>query len=127
MLDRRTLHVLLALTPLICYLQWGGGHAATLAEIEWQILTTTKDSLQSLLHPFFLLPLLGQIALLVTAFTKKSPLIISIGGQVLLSLIVFMVALSGILTRNLLMLASAVPFIIVSVLFYRFVFIPIRH
>ncbi|MCB9251254.1 MAG: hypothetical protein H6605_02200 [Flavobacteriales bacterium] len=72
MLQRvQILNVVLILCSLIGYLEWGDENHNFVAEIELQILSGLLMDFKSMIHPLILLPLFGQILLLVSLFSKK--------------------------------------------------------
>ncbi len=115
---KKLINLLLLLTSLIGYLEWGTGNHAFLFQTEYELLFGGKG-LQNFLHPFVLLPLLGQVLLLITLFQKKPNKILGVGGIVCLSLIMLMILFIGFMSKNLMIGLSAVPFIICSILFFR--------
>jgi hypothetical protein len=54
----------------IGYMAWGGGNSAFVAQVEYEILFAKKNLLGAIRHPLILAGLLGQFALLYSAFTK---------------------------------------------------------
>jgi heme A synthase len=112
------IHIALALAPLICYLEWSGGHSAFVYQMEYNILFQHKNTSGSFTHPLVLLPLLGQLLILFTVFQKQPGKRLALAGQVMLSLLVVMILVAGILSLNIKIILSTVPFIIASVAFY---------
>lgn len=68
----KLLNFLLIVTSLLGYLEWGGDNHIFLFKAEAEILSKLFTDPLSVLHPFTLLPLAGQIILLITLFQKKT-------------------------------------------------------
>ena len=66
----KILNALLVVTSLFGYLEWGQTNNMFLFEAEAEILTKLIRDPQSIIHPFTLRPLFGQILLLTTLFQK---------------------------------------------------------
>lgn len=104
----------------ICYMEWGGGNSAFVFETEMTIFKKDTDLLKTLTHPLILLGFVGQVLLLVSAFTegKKRKWLSRIGIS-MLSVIVFFVLLAGAMSLNWKQIASALPFGVLAVLFLK--------
>jgi hypothetical protein len=63
------------------------------------------------MHPFVLVPIVGQLLLLFTLFQKVPSKWVSMVGLLCLSLIMLMIFVIGIMGMNIRILLSAVPFI----------------
>jgi hypothetical protein len=68
---RKTLNLLLVLTSLLGYLEWGTGNKMFLFQGELLIITKLFSNPESVIHPFILLPLFGQVLLIITLFQKQ--------------------------------------------------------
>lgn len=113
-------NVLLIATSLLGYLEWGGGNHIFLLEAEAEIITKLLAGSMSAVHPFTLLPLLGQILLLITLFQQKTSKIltyVSIGGLGLLLGFMFVIGVMGL---NFRILLSTIPFLVTA-------FLTVRH
>jgi uncharacterized protein YacL len=113
-------NALLLLTSLLGYLEWSGGNHIFLLQAEAEIISKLLQGSTSVVHPFTLLPLLGQILLLITLFQQKTSKIltyISIGGLGLL--LGFMFAI-GLMVLNFKILLSTIPFLVTAILTVRY-------
>ena len=84
-------------------------------EGEWQILQRLVTAPGSVLHPFTLLPLLGQVVLLITLFQRQPSrwlTYLGIAGIGLLLVLMFMIGLIG---ANWKILLFSLPFLVVAV------------
>jgi len=116
---QRLIYIALALTPLVCFMAWGGGQSAFLFEAEYQLFFRQKGSAETFTHPLVLLPLAGQLLLLFSASQKKPSRRLAVLGQLLLSPLVALILLAGILSLHMKMVLSTLPFIVSSIIFYN--------
>lgn len=119
-MNGKLLNILTVLSSLLGYLQWGRSNSMFLFKAELDVLTKLFQDPTEAMHPLTLLPLLGQLLLLITLL-QKSPnrLLTWIGIGALSSLLGFMFFI-GILGLNLRILVSTLPFFIV-------VFFQVKH
>lgn len=111
----KILNFLLIITSLLGYLEWGGGNHIFLFKGETEIIYKLFTNPTSVLHPFILLPIIGQLLLLITLFQKKPSktlTYISIGG---LGLLLGFMCIIGIISMNVKIIASTIPFISIAV------------
>ena len=101
----------LIITSLFVYLSWGKESAAFLFQMEYEIISKLFTNPLSALHPFTVIPLLGQILLLISLFQKtRNVVLLKIGIGCLLFLIGF-VLIVGLLSRRISIIVSTLPFI----------------
>lgn len=115
-------NLLLILTSLFGYLEWGGNNHQFLFEAEAGIFAKLFTDPLSVIHPLILLPLAGQILLLITLFQKKPSRILTYTGMGGLGILLGFMALVGVLGLNYKIVLSVLPFFTVAVmtiLFYR--------
>jgi hypothetical protein len=111
----KILNSLLIITSLLGYLEWSGNNHSFLFQAEGEILSKVFTDPISTLHPFTILPLIGQIILIVTLFQKtpsKTLTYISIGSLGILLAFMFVI---GVISLNYKIIISTIPFIVVSV------------
>lgn len=112
----KILNSLLLITSFFGYLEWGGGNHSFLFQGEFEVISKLFTDPVSVLHPFIILPLLGQILLFITLFQNKPSKIltfISIGGLGILLAFMFVI---GLISLNPKILFSTVPFLAIAVL-----------
>jgi hypothetical protein len=114
----RFINIALLLSFLICYLEWGGNNSGFVSQLEYQLFAQGSNLHRSILHPFILLPLTGQLLLLYNTLAPKPRRVLTIPALLLLSLLVLMVLLTGILSGNWKMIVSTIPYLVVSVYFF---------
>ncbi len=115
---RRLINIGILVTFSICYLEWGGGNSSFIFQVEYELFRKTDDLLSSLTHPLILAGLAGQILLLYSIFSKKPKRIFNSIGILILSPVVLLAFLAGMLSMNLKTIVSALPFIVLSVIYF---------
>jgi hypothetical protein len=73
----------------------------------------------SVVHPFTLVPLMGQILLLITLFQKKPSRLLAFIGIGSIGILLLFMFFIGILSFNLKILASTIPFIVLCFAFIK--------
>jgi heme A synthase len=97
---------------MLCHLEWAD-HSAFLATAEFDILFQ-NPSKENFFHPLILLPLLGQILLLIAVATNPKGFRLTFWGIGLLGLLVLVIFLVGILSLNIRIIGSTLPFLFLS-------------
>lgn len=116
-MQARLINAALLLSSLICYLEWGGGNSGFLFQTEYVVFA--KRNSDAFMHPLVLIPLIGQILLIVSILKKQPSRRLTLTGLSLIGLLVLMILIAGVLSLNLKIVASTVPFIFVAVVFIR--------
>jgi type IV secretory pathway VirB6-like protein len=114
LLTARILNLLVLLTSMLGYLQWGTDQSSFLFQAEWEVLRKLFTHPIEALHPFTVLPMLGQILLLVSLFQAKPSKVLTflgIGGIGLLLVLLFFI---GLISLNFPILGSVIPFMVVA-------------
>jgi hypothetical protein len=115
-MKQKIINLLLILSSLLGYLEWGGNNHLFLMQAEGELLRKMFSDPTSVIHPFTLMPFAGQIILAITLFQitpSKVLTFIGIGCIILLFLLMLFI---GISTKNLKIFSSTIPFIFLSVL-----------
>lgn len=110
----KVLSVLLILTSLLGYLEWGNDQHIFLLQAEGEILVKLWTEPKSVLHPFILLPLFGQILLAISALQKTPSRILMNLGIGSLSMLLGFMFFIGLMSLNLKILLSTIPFLLVA-------------
>lgn len=113
------LNLSLIITSFIGYLEWGGGMHSFLIEVEGEILLSVFHNPKKVLHPFILLPFLGQIFLFMTLFQKPPAKILTVSGIICLGILFLFMLIVGCISLNWKISVSTFPFLILS--FYTLV------
>lgn len=116
----KLLNLLLIVTSLFGYLEWGKDNSSFLFQAEGEILAKLFRDPQSVAHPFTLLPMLGQLLLLITLFQKKTGKLLTFSGLGGIGVLLVFMFLIGLISLNLKIIASTLPFVILA-------FLTIRH
>jgi hypothetical protein len=101
------------------YLEWGKDQSLFLFEVEVQVLAKAAVDPAAVVHPFTILPLLGQTALLVTLFQENAAKALSLLGITGIGLLLGLMFVIGVLTLNMKILSSTIPFLVVAGLTVR--------
>lgn len=115
----KVLNSLLIISSLLGYLEWSGNNHSFLFQAEAEIFSKLFTDPTSILHPFIVLPMVGQVILVVTLFQKtpsKTLTYISIGSLGLLLGFMFVIGLMSLTYK---IIISTIPFIVVSVIAIR--------
>ena len=115
----KILNLLLLITSLIGYLEWGSGNHSFLFQVEAEVISKLITNAKSVIHPFTLLPLAGQLLLIITLF-QKTPgrylTYLGIAGIGILLILMFAIGLMGL---NFKIVLSTLPFLTVAFLAFR--------
>lgn len=101
------------------YLEWGGQNSSFLFQTEAGILLKITTDPKSVLHPFIVLPLAGQLLLLFSLFQSSPSKWLTYTGIGMLALLLLFILFIGLLGLNLPVMGSTLPFIIFSVITIR--------
>ncbi|HQX43541.1 MAG TPA: hypothetical protein PK209_03250 [Saprospiraceae bacterium] len=110
----KILNLLLIVTSLFGYLEWGGNNSILLFQAEADIISKVFTDPTSVIHPFILLPLVGQILLLVSVFQNKPSHLLTYIGIACLALLLGFMFVIGILSLNYKIIFSTLPFLVVA-------------
>ena len=110
----------LLVTSLVGYHTWGKDQSAFIFEMERDLIKAFLNDPLSNLHPFTVLPLLGQALLLITLFRKEPGRRLSLIGIACLSLLLFLIFLIGLAAMRLWTILSLLPFVVLAVMAFRY-------
>lgn len=116
----KKLNLLLILTSLIGYLEWGGGKSMFLFQMEADIFKKLFSDPTSVMHPFVVLPLLGQVLLLITLFQQVPHRIMTYLGIGTIGVLLGFMFVISIMAMGWKVCLSTLPFLLTA-------FITIRH
>lgn len=118
-MKQKYFNLAVAITSLLGYLEWSGDSKMFLFQMELEVITKLITDPTSVIHPFIIIPMLGQLLLIFTFFQKTPNKILtylSIGGLGFLLGFMFLI---GILGMNIKILLSTLPFIISTIFAIR--------
>ncbi|MFN0174272.1 MAG: hypothetical protein ACKVU0_06470 [Saprospiraceae bacterium] len=98
-----------------CYLEWGKDQSSFIYEAAYQVLFQADSYQSNFSHPLILLPFAGVLILLVLLFQKTPKKRWVIAGMLLPGILVLIILLVGILSRNIRIIASTLPFLVSAV------------
>ena len=121
-MNLKLLNSLLILTSLIGYLECVDSKHMFFFQSEIQIISELISDPKKVIHPFTILPLIGQFILIVTLFQKTPNKWLTLIGMTCISILLLFVLLIGVLSLNAAIFFSAVPFTVVCFLILKLVF-----
>ena len=116
---KKLLNLSLILTSLIGYLEWGGGQSVFLFQAEAEMFARAVHNPGDVVHPFTLLPVLGQAALVWTLFQNVPGRLLTYAGIAGIGLLLALMFLIGLIDMNGKVLFSTVPFPALAVMTIR--------
>lgn len=116
---QKILNALLIVTSLFGYLEWGGNNSSFLFKAEADVIAKLFSNPESAAHPFTLLPLAGQVLLLITLFQSKPNKGLTYSGIAGIGILLLMMFAIGLISLNFKILLSTLPFIITAILAIR--------
>lgn len=119
-MNHRAWNLIVLFTSLIGYLEWGGGNKAFLFQSEYDVLSTLFTAPGEIIHPFIILPLLGQILLIVGAIKSKPSRLLTYIGIGCLSVLFLLILFIGIIGPEFKTLISTLPFFGASFMAIRY-------
>jgi hypothetical protein len=119
-MKHKTLNLLLILTSLIGYLEWGQDNSTFLWQAELEVLSKLFTTPDEVLHPFILLPLAGQLVLIITLFQSKPSKALTYAGMAGIGILLVFMFLIGLMSLNYKTILSVLPFLITSFLVFRY-------
>lgn len=109
-MKQKLLNALLILTSLFGFLEWGKDNDAFLFEAEAEIIAKALNDAMAALHPFVLLPMAGQLALLITIFQHKPSKRLTFAGILCIGVLLVFILFIGLISANYKVALSALPF-----------------
>lgn len=110
----KLLNLLLIFSSMVGYLEWGAGNNSFLFEGEYEVLSNLFTNSEKAIHPFTIIPLLGQFLLLITLFLKGTSKILTYIGIACLGLLLGFMFFIGITSLNFKILVSTFPFLLTA-------------
>lgn len=112
---KRFLNISLLISSLFGYLDWAKDQKHFLYELELEIFSKFASNPMSVLHPFTLIPFVGQLLLFITIFQKTPNKKFTYIAIACLGLLMFMLLLVGILSKNMKIIICSMQFIVLSI------------
>ena len=114
-MNHKILGIFLILFSGMGYLEWGNEQSTFLFQAEFDIITKLFTNPISVLHPFTILPIIGQLLILISIFKNpfnKRYLYLGIGS---LSILLGFMFIIGCISMNPKILFSTLPFLGLSI------------
>lgn len=116
---KKLLNLLVVLSFQIGYLSWGTSKSLFVFQGEALLLNKAITNPLAVLHPFIIIPFLGQLLLIITLFQKEPSKPMTFIGLACLALLMLLLLFIGISVPNGKILISTLPFLTVSILILR--------
>lgn len=116
---KKILNAILFITFLLGYMEWGGGKYMFIIQGEMMVLSKLFSKPMEVLHPFTIIPLIGQVLLLYTIFQKQPSRLLTLVALACMGLLMSLLFFIGLLSSNPLMVGCSLPFVITAVLVLR--------
>lgn len=105
--------VAILMSSLMGYLNWAAGSMSQyIFQMEIELFRKLFLDPVSVLHPFIILPLFGQLLLISSFFIRKKGLVV--GGILCIGVLYLMILVVGLLASNIKIVISTIPFFIFS-------------
>jgi hypothetical protein len=115
----KILNTLLVLSSLIGYLEWGGNNHLFIFEAEREIILKLFTDTNSVIHPLIIIPIGGQILLVLTLFQKKANKTMTYISIAMLGCLLYFMLFIGIFSFNYKIIISTLPFLFISIAIVR--------
>lgn len=107
----RLILLLLLLSSFLGYLEWGGSNSTWLATAALEVLQKLFSDPLAAVHPLTLLPLFGQLLLLINLLLPRPRKALSYAGIACIGILMLIILFIGIFATNLQMTLSTLPFL----------------
>lgn len=111
---KKLLNLGLVFTSFWGYLEWGKDRSMFIIQGELEIFYKLFTEPASILHPLIVLPLVGQILLIITLFQIIPKRIITFLAIGFISTLFLLILFIGVIDLNFKILFSSLPFLILS-------------
>ncbi len=109
----------LVLASLFGFLEWGGNNAKFLYEVEFEILKKLSVNPWAVLHPLTIIPFISQAFLILTLIQSTPSRTLTIIGIYGIGILMVLILAIGIMTVNIKMIVSTLPFILCAVVAFK--------
>lgn len=109
-MKHKYLLLLVLISSLFGFLQWGGGQQMFLLQMEADIFKKMFVDPISVIHPFVVLPLLGQLLLMIAILKKRLSMKLIYTGVSCIGVLFAMILFVGLISMNIKVIASTLPF-----------------
>jgi uncharacterized membrane protein (UPF0136 family) len=107
----KIINLLLILTSLLGYLEWSGNSHSFLFQAECEIISKLFKDPVAVFHPFTIVPMIGQLLLVITLFQKTPSKILTLISITCLGILLVFMLVVGVMGLNYKIILSTLPFI----------------
>ncbi len=118
-MKQKLLNLGVIVTSLLGYLEWGMQHKMFMFQMEAEIFGKLISDPGSVLHPLVLLPLFGQLLLIITLFQARPGKWLTYAGIACIGLLFVFMFVIGLLGFYYKILFSTLPFIVLAFIAIR--------
>jgi hypothetical protein len=111
---------LLLFSSFFGYLEWPPDNHRFIFQLEADLLRIACNNIMSVAHPFIILPFAGQLFLLISLFQASPRRWLTLTGVFCTGILMLLFLLIGLLEANSRMIASTLPFILISLFVLKF-------
>lgn len=115
----KIINILILLSAFFGYLEWGKNNSSFLYEVELEFFKNMFNDPKSSVHPFTVIPIFGQILLFITLFQKTPNQKLTYIGIFCIGVLLLFIFFIGIISINLKILISTLPFILFAILSFK--------
>lgn len=118
-MKNKLFHIGLLIASLLGYLEWGESESAFLFQMEWDIFKKLFTDTQSIIHPLIIIPIIGQILILVNLLKASMNKKLTYVAVACLGLLYVLLLLVNLIAFNPKGLLSLIPFFLMAILLIR--------
>lgn len=111
---KKLLNACLLISFLCGYLEWSRVEHLFIFQAEWDIFKKLGTDPVSVLHPFTLIPFIGQLLIIYSLFQKAPGRIITLTGMACMGILMLMLFVVGMLSLNIKIAGSTLPFLMIA-------------
>lgn len=116
---KKLIAFLLLLTSFFGYLEWAPDNHGFIFQLEAGLFRIASADASSVVHPFILLPFIGQLLLLISLFRKNPGRWLSFAGMACTGILLVFLFIIGLLSHNWKITLSALPFMLTVLIAIR--------
>lgn len=118
-ISHKLIHFCLIVCSLVGYMEWGTNQSMFVIQGEIEIFSKIFTDPMSVFHPFIILPFFGQVVLIITLFQRQPRRLYSLIGFGCIALLLVFLLFIGLISLNIKIIGSTLPFMLVSILFVK--------
>jgi hypothetical protein len=111
---KKLANVALLLSSLIGYLEWSNNKRYVFS-LEAELFVKALQSGKDVVHPFIIIPLIGQLLIVFTLFQKEPSRVLSLLSVGCIGIIMLLLLVIGLLVTNFKIILFAMPFLFTAI------------